>query len=292
MSILIGIDAGISSTKIIGIEGDKRIMKPMTVSTADPLPGIYGALGKYLHENNISVDDIDHVLLTGVGSKRLKEPILNLPTSLVDEFKANGIGARFDTGLDHMIVVSMGSGTSLVRVDGDDITHIGGIGMGGGTLLGLSKLLLNTSNINEVAEMASDGYPDLVNLRICDICDDNIDGLLREATASLFANVLNNTPSKNDIAAGIIHMVLETIGSAAVLSQTNGGFKDFVLIGKLHCAGCRFELWIRKRVISTLYRYGTDCRHRQLSREVSAGADAALGRASHAGNGGRSHRRR
>ena len=28
-------------------------------------------------------------------------------------------------------------------------------------------------------------------------------------------------------------MVLETIGSAAVLSQINGGFKNFVLIGRL-----------------------------------------------------------
>lgn len=242
MSIVIGIDAGISSTKIIGIENGKRIMQPMSISCSDSTAAIYGALGNYLMQmGGISLESIEQVMLTGVGAKGVKSNILDCSTSYVDEFKANGLGARFDSGLDHMIVVSMGSGTSLVRVDGDDITHIGGIGMGGGTLLGLSKLLLNTSNINEVAEMASDGYPDLVNLRICDICDDNIDGLLREATASLFANVLNNTPSKNDIAAGIVHMVLETIGSAAVLSQTNGGFKDFVLIGKLtELVSCRY----------------------------------------------------
>ena len=233
MSILIGIDAGISSTKIIGIEGDKRIMKPMTVSTADPLPGIYGALGKYLHENNISVDDIDHVLLTGVGSKRLKEPILNLPTSLVDEFKANGIGARFDTGLDHMIVVSMGTGTSLVRVDGDDIKHIGGLSMGGGTLQGLAHLLLHTSNMSIVAEMAEEGVWNRANLTISDICDDDIDYLTRDATASLFAKAAHVKMTDRDIATALTHMVLETIGSCAVLSQINSGIKDFVLIGNL-----------------------------------------------------------
>lgn len=233
MSILIGIDAGISSTKIIGIEGDKRIMKPMTVSTHDPLPGIYGALGKYIHENNISIDDIDHVLLTGVGSKRIKESVLNLPTSLVDEFHANGIGARFDSGLDHMIVVSMGTGTSLVRVDGDDIKHIGGLSMGGGTLQGLAHLMLHTSDMNIVSEMAETGGWNKANLTIGDICEGDLDYMTRDVTASLFAKATHVQMTDRDIATAITHMVLETIGSCAVLSQMDSGIKDFVLIGNL-----------------------------------------------------------
>lgn len=32
-----------------------------------------------------------------------------------------------------MIVVSMGTGTSLVKCEGDNIRHIGGIGIGGGS---------------------------------------------------------------------------------------------------------------------------------------------------------------
>ena len=242
MSIVIGIDAGISSTKIIGIENGKRIMTPLSITGSDATSAIYGAFGKYLLKNNgLSLDNIEQIMLTGVGAKGVKSPIFDCPTAYVDEFKANGLGARFDSGLDHMIVVSMGTGTSLVRVDGDNITHIGGIGMGGGTLLGLSKLLLNTSNMEEITELADDGYPDNVNLRIIDICYDGIDGLIQDATASLFANVLNRKPSKNDIAAGIIHMVLETIGSAAVLSQVNGGFKDFVLIGRLtELTSCKY----------------------------------------------------
>lgn len=234
MSIVIGIDAGISSTKIIGIENGKRIMQPMSISCSDSTAAIYGVLGNYLLQmGGISLESIEQVMLTGVGARGLKSSILECPTCYVDEFKANGLGARFDSGLDHIIVVSMGSGTSLVRVDGDDITHIGGIGMGGGTLLGLSKLLLNTSNINEITKLADVGFLDKINLRISDICDDKVDGLRDDTTASLFAKVLNQTPNKNDIAVGIVHMVLETIGSAAVLSQINSGFKDFVLIGKL-----------------------------------------------------------
>ena len=234
MSIIIGIDAGISSTKIIGIENGKRIMTPMAVTSGDATTAIYGALGKYLLKNNdIQLENIEHIMLTGVGAKGMTAPLLGQPTTLVDEFIANGMGARFDSGLDHMIVVSMGTGTSIVRVDGDDIRHIGGIGMGGGTIQGLAKLLLNTSNMQEISTLAICGFPHLINLQIKDVCYQNIKGLTGDATASLFAKVLHRNPSKEDIAAGIIHMVLETIGSAAVLSQLNGSFKDFVLVGGL-----------------------------------------------------------
>ena len=233
MSIIIGIDAGISSTKIIGIENGERIMAPMTVKSSDASTAIYGALGKYLNDNDTTLESVDQVMLTGIGAKDLKSTILGRPTAKVDEFIANGMGARFDSGLDHMIVVSMGTGTSLVRVDGDEIRHIGGIGMGGGSLQGLARLLLGTSNVKEISNMADKGNPAHVNLLIEDICKDELGNLTGDATASLFAKVLQRTPDDNDIAAGLIHMVLETIGSAAVLSQLNGGFKDFVLVGGL-----------------------------------------------------------
>ena len=233
MSIIIGIDAGISSTKIIGIENGERIMAPMTVKSSDASTAIYGALGKYLNDNDTTLESVEQVMLTGIGAKDLKSPILGRPTAKVDEFIANGMGARFDSGLDHMIVVSMGTGTSLVRVDGDEIRHIGGIGMGGGSLQGLARLLLGTSNVKEISNMADKGNPAHVNLLIEDICKDELGNLTGDATASLFAKVLQRTPDDNDIAAGLIHMVLETIGSAAVLSQLNGGFKDFVLVGGL-----------------------------------------------------------
>ena len=234
MSVIIGIDAGISSTKIIGIENGKRILEPITVTSNHVVSAIYGALGKYLVDNNgLSLNEIEHVMITGVGASNLSIPIHNCPTSYVDEFKANGMGARFDSGLDHMIVVSMGTGTSLVRVDGDDIQHIGGIGMGGGTLQGLSHLMLNTTNIEKVDSLAMLGYLSNINLTIKDICDGEVDSLNEDSTAALFGDVTNHSPDDNDIAAGIIYMVLETIGSAAVLSQLNSGFKDFVLIGGL-----------------------------------------------------------
>lgn len=234
MSIVIGIDSGIHSTKIVGIENGKRIMSTLNVKGDDYLSSIHGAVGKFLHVNNVDIHDIEQIVLTGVGAYSLKDsPVLNLPTRCVNEFLANGLGARFDSGLDHIIVVSMGTGTSLVRVEGDDITHIGGIGMGGGTLLGLSKLLFNTSDIAKVSAWSEEGYVSKIDLRIGDICDVEFEGLSRDVTASLFAQAAENDLTRNDIAAGLTHMVLETIGSCAVLSQGRNGCKDFVLIGSL-----------------------------------------------------------
>lgn len=234
MSIVIGIDVGISSTKIIGIENETRIKTPMQVPGNDPIVTSFGALSKYIYQTGISLDEVEHIMLTGVGAQGLNKPFYDVPTSHVDEFIANGLGARFDCGIDRIIVVSMGTGTSLVRVDGDDIRHIGGIGMGGGTLQGLSRLLLDTSDISQVRKLAEFGSCDNVNLRMKDICTKELDGLLPEASASLFGKVaINGCTDKKDIADGLIWMVLETIGSCAVLSQSNGGFKDFVLIGGL-----------------------------------------------------------
>lgn len=240
MNLVIGIDVGITATKILGIENGVRIKSPMSVKSPisvrgveNPLSSMMGAFGKYVYENGINLSDIEHVMVTGAGAKKLTKPIYDLPTTQVDEFRANGLGARFDSGLDHVIVVSMGTGTSLVRVDGDDITHIGGLGMGGGTILGLSQLLLGTTDMDQISEWASSGSPYMVNMCISDISEHTIGNLLGTATASLFAKAINYHHDKDDIAAGIVYMVLETIGSCAVLSQSAGGFKDFVLIGGL-----------------------------------------------------------
>ena len=233
MSLVIGIDVGGSTTKIVGIENGSTIKSPMNIKANDPITSLFGAFGKYLYDNNISLNDVEHVMLTGVGAGRVSTPIYGLPTTHVDEFQADGLGARFDSGLNQLIVVSMGTGTTLVRVDGEDIRHIGGISMGGGTLQGLSRLMLNTSHIDDVVEMASTGDVSHINLLIKDISQGDIEGLPMHATASLFGKAVDSNATDNDIAKGLICMVLETIGSCAVLSQVNNGFKDFVLIGNL-----------------------------------------------------------
>lgn len=231
MGMVIGIDVGGSTTKIVGIN-EGRIESPMFITAADPVTSLFGAFGKYIYDQGISLSDVEQVMLTGVGSAFIDSPLYGLPTHKTDEFLANGLGARHAMDIDRMLVVSMGTGTSFVRIDGEQIQHIGGMGIGGGTLQGLSRLLLKTHHIHRVAELASRGDVTRVNLQIGDICNNALPDLPVSATASLFGKADNNA-SPEDIAAGIIYMVLQTIGGAAVLAALNSSVKDFVLIGNL-----------------------------------------------------------
>jgi len=231
MGIIIGIDVGISTTKIVGIRNGK-VSAPIRITAADPITSLYGAFGKYLHDNDIELKDVDHVMLTGVGAAYIDQPIYGLPTSKSEEFVADGLGARFESKIDHAIVVSMGTGTTFIRCDGDDMRHIGGIGVGGGTLAGLSRIMLNTNDIKQVAQMAKQGNIRNIDLVIGDISARPLPGLPMDTTASNFARAQSDA-SKEDIAAGLIKMVLQSIGSAAWLASLGSDIRDFVLIGNL-----------------------------------------------------------
>ena len=232
MGMVIGIDVGGSTTKIIGVDKE-GIKHPMIVKAEDPITSLFGAFGKYIYDNGISLNDIDKVMLTGVGSAYVNQPLYGLSTDHTDEFLANGLGAHYDSQLQDLIVVSMGTGTSFVKVEGgENISHIGGIGIGGGTIQGLSCLLLKTQNIHQVVKMAEKGVIENIDLQIKDICNTPLPGLPLDATASTFGKASSNA-SMEDVAAGIIHMVLQSIGQSVILAALNSHIKDFVLIGNL-----------------------------------------------------------
>ena len=223
-NIVIGIDVGISTTKIVGIDENGLVINPFRIKATDPITSLYGAFGKYLYDNKIQ--------LTGVGSAYIETPIYGLPTAKSEEFIADGLGARHESKLDRMIVVSMGTGTSLVKCEGDDIQHIGGTGIGGGTLAGLSRIMLKTDDIKQLSSMAMQGDINNINLHIGDISAKPLPGLPMNATASLFSNAKANA-TREDIALGLIYMVLQTIGSSCFLSSLGSGIRDFVMIGNL-----------------------------------------------------------
>ncbi len=231
MGIVIGIDVGGSTTKIVGIQ-DREIRNPMFVRATDPVTSLFGAFGKYIYDNDIDLSDVERVVLTGVGSAYIEQPLYGLPTAKVDEFLANGLGARYRTGLKDLLVVSMGTGTSFVKVQGSSVRHIGGLGIGGGTILGLSKLLLKTSDFQQIAALAEQGSLEGIDLHIRDITPHPLPGLPLEATASIFGKAETNA-AREDVALGIVHMVLQTIGQGAVFASANDNIKDVVLIGNL-----------------------------------------------------------
>ena len=79
MGMVIGIDVGGSTTKIIGVDKE-GIKHPMIVKAEDPITSLFGAFGKYIYDNGISLNDIDKVMLTGVGSAYVNQPLYGLST--------------------------------------------------------------------------------------------------------------------------------------------------------------------------------------------------------------------
>ena len=232
MSIVVGIDIGGSTTKIAGFRG-KEMLVPVQISASNAIASLFGACGKFLYDNKLELSDIQQVNLTGVGSSEVQQSIYGLPTYRVDEFTANGIGGGYFAGdKKEFMVVSMGTGTSFVGVKDGVPAHLGGIGIGGGTIIGLSKLILNTNDIDKIQELALMGKVGNIDLRIGDISKNPLPGLDLEITASNFGKASSRATCE-DKAAGIVHMVIESICQTAALIAQGTEMKDFILIGAL-----------------------------------------------------------
>lgn len=249
MSIVVGIDIGGSTTKIAGFREDGMLI-PVQISADSAVASLFGAFGKFLYDNDLQLTDIGQVNLTGVGSSEIRQDIYGVPTFRVDEFSANGVGGGYFAGnKTEFMVVSMGTGTSFVEVRNNVPRHLGGIGIGGGTITGLSKLMLNTNDVGKIQELASGGKVGNIDLRIGDISKNPLPGLDLEITASNFGKA-SSRANCEDKAAGIVHMVIETICQTAVLISNGTDIKDFVLIGNL----INFpECWNVCEMIRTMY---------------------------------------
>lgn len=231
MKTIVGIDIGGSTTKISGFVGND-LLKCIQVEASNPIASLFGAFGQFLTENELDLSDIAEIHLTGVGSSGVTKPIYGIPTYKVDEFVANGVGGRYFAKEEKSVVVSMGTGTSYVLVEGDKLTHLGGIAIGGGTILGLSKLLLNTQDVDAIQALSSQGDYKQIDLLIGDISKQPLPGLNLNVTAANFGKV-EEMVSKEDIAAGIVHMVIENLCHTGTLIAQNMGVKEFILIGSL-----------------------------------------------------------
>ena len=225
------IDIGGSTTKIVGLENGEPV-SPLMVRASDPRTSAYGAFGKYLTENKKELCDIEKVMVTGVGASFLTKPIYGIETVKVSEITAVGLGGRYLSGLDKAVVVSMGTGTAVIGVEGDSIAHIGGTGVGGGTIVGLCEKLIGVRSIENILDLASRGDISKVDLTIGDISSEDISNMNGSVTASNFGKV-SDMASASDLALGVINMVFQTIGIVAYLAGREKGMTRIVLTGNL-----------------------------------------------------------
>ncbi|MDD4323907.1 MAG: type II pantothenate kinase [Eubacteriales bacterium] len=229
--VVIGLDIGGTTTKIVGFKNGKLLTEKL-VQASDPVASAYGALGKCLREHCWRLAEVEEIRTTGVGSSAINGNLFDCPTRKVPEFNATGLGGLYVAGLERAVVVSMGTGTSIVYADQETTRHIIGSGVGGGTLLGLADRMLQVRDFATVAEMADHGSLENVDLTIGDISREAIGGLSANTTASNFGKV-NDKARPDDLALGIVNLVFQSVGTASVLSARLAGVDQVVFTGNM-----------------------------------------------------------
>lgn len=241
MKTVIGIDVGGSTTKIVGFhrgaDGERVLVEPQFVRATDPLTSIYGAFGKFTLQNGLELGDISRIMMTGAGSSYVTQPIYNLNCVPVPEFTSVGLGGLYLSGLEEAIIVSMGTGTALIHAQNRGgkykIDYLGGTGVGGGTLMGLSKKILGIDQVAHIEQLCEGGDLSKVDLRIRDISTAHLySGVNVNLTASNFGK-LSDLATKHDIALGIVNMVAETIAMMSIFSARAHNLTNIVLTGNL-----------------------------------------------------------
>lgn len=233
MRVILGIDIGGSTTKIVGLQPDGSIVSMLRVKAEDQLTSLYGALGNYLLSNGLSLGDVQHIVLTGVGASYVEKDIYGIPTSKVDEFSASGTGALALSGQDKAVVCTMGTGTAFLWAEKNGLVrHLCGTGIGGGTLGGLCHKLVGMERFGQIKKLAAQGDISKVNLTIADITCNPAATLDPTLTAANFGNLAEDaTPA--DLAAGAVNMVLESIGTMTVLACQCCDSRTVVLTGSM-----------------------------------------------------------
>lgn len=231
MGIVLGIDVGGSTTKIVGFKGDLCIGM-LQVDAGDQLTSAFGAFGKFTAEYGLRMQDIDKIMVTGVGASCLEKGMYDIPTTRVNEFMAIGLGGLKLAALTDAFIISVGTGTAIVKASQNKIKHLGGSGVGGGMLLNLAERFAGVRSFAGITEIAKGGDLSEIDLRLSDISSEKIGNLPPDTTVSNFGNLSDNAKPA-DYVLGFINMIFESVGMMAIFATLDSDVKDIVLIGAL-----------------------------------------------------------
>ena len=228
----ISIDFGITVTDIIKRDNGV-ILHEMTLSKEEPSPSLLSQLFSDINFKS----DVNLLAVTGGKHLNLGDKIESTKIVHVNEIDAVGEGAMNLSGLsgkNPIIIVSAGSGTACILAQDGNFMHCSGTGVGGGTVLGLSKLLLGTTDPDEIAKLAKEGNESGVDLILKDVVSGPIGELPSDTTAVNFGKIskLDSEISKQDIAAGIVNLVGQTAARIATSVATTFKASEIVVVGR------------------------------------------------------------
>jgi len=219
---IIGIDRGASFTDFCVVQS-KQLVETASIEKRD-----WDSI-RILFDRLAATYKTDHAVFTGSAADMPDG--LRKKIQVIAEIDAIGFGGSAVAHLNECIVVCMGTGTAIVHFKDKASRHVGGTGVGGGTIKGLASLLCGIDDPLEVESLALKGKTSQTSLTISDLGYESVSFLGADMTASNFAAV--KSKKIEDLAAGILSLVAETVGIISSICAREAGCPDkIVMVGK------------------------------------------------------------
>lgn len=136
------------------------------------------------------------------------------------------------------LLVSIGSGVSIIRVDAPGVfTRVSGSSIGGGTFFGLARLITGCRHFDEVLALAERGDSTKCDMLVGDIYGRNYTriGLASDVVASSFGKMLAASDPEDsrpeDRARALLMMVTNNIGQVAYLNAVQQKTSRIYFVG-------------------------------------------------------------
>ncbi|CDP12422.1 unnamed protein product [Coffea canephora] len=132
------------------------------------------------------------------------------------------------------LLVNVGSGVSIIKVDGDGkFERVSGTNVGGGTYWGLGKLLTKCNSFDELLELSQRGDNRTIDMLVGDIyggMDYSKIGLSASTIASSFGKAISDNKDledyrPEDISLSLLRMISYNIGQISYLNALRFGLK-------------------------------------------------------------------
>lgn len=238
----LSIDCGLSNVKLAYATARGNVIGTATYPSRGPVDAEH--LRAILAANHQQPADFARIVVTGGQSARLPDQVDGVALTKIGEIEAAGRGGLalvrdelLRQAPRSALVVSCGSGTAMIAARRTEVRHSTGSAVGGGTLAGLGRLLLGTSNVFEIDVLAQRGDPSRLDLTLLDATGGTFATLPADATAVNFGKLADAERSaeysREDLAAALVTMIAQTIAMVAINAARAERLQAIVLVGFL-----------------------------------------------------------
>lgn len=223
---------------IVGIDAGGTLIK--VAYTKNGMPHFYkypiAEIGQVADWVNGLADA--EICITG-GKSGVLLSLLDKEAKEMVEFEATHLGVQFllkrmDRSDSSYLLTNVGTGTSIHCIENNRQERIGGTGIGGGTLVGLSRLLTGVADYDEMVSLARLGSRERIDLKVKHIYEGKTPPISGELTASNFGNKIFEIADElttEELLAAVIGLVGETVSTISVQAAKHCQSSTIIYIG-------------------------------------------------------------